>query len=165
MIPILKDFDHAVHLKVNVSPQEKALWMFLDVAGIVSEWSRAEGERFDSDNFTRDFLIGYFGHYVPTGVRQECLSPEFARRMDSVSVGQRMDVPALFPNLYKALITKAIADGMDMTPDDRGPMSGFASDYEPSQGLTDIFMSGGPGSWPDEWDSILSTIRRVKSAI
>lgn len=165
MIPILKDFDHAVHLKVNVSPQEKALWMFLDVAGIVSEWSRAEGERFDSDNFTRDFLIGYFGHYVPTGVRQECLSPEFARRMDSVSVGQRLDVPAVFPHIYTALITKAIADDMDLTPDDRGPMSGFASDYEPDQGLTDIFMSGGPGSWPDEWDSILSTIRRVKSAI
>lgn len=165
MRPILKDFDRGVHLSVNVSPQEKALWMFLDVAGVIADWSGAEVKYGNLDNFTSDFLAGYFGSYLPRELRQECLSPEFARKLDSVSPGRRVDVPAQFPNLYMALVTKAIADGMDLTPDDQGPWSGFNSDYDPSQGLSDIFMSGGLGGWSDDFDSILSSIRKVKSAI
>ena len=162
MNPILKDFHRARHLPVNVSPHVKAEWMFVDVAGIISEWSRMEGPRWDADNFTNDFLTGYFDSYVPRAVRVECLSPIFARKLDRVQPGKTLDIKAEFPALYKFFLAKAVADDINFTKDDRDPMSDFRSDYDATIEEGAILVSPG---WDDDFDSIISVVRRVKSAI
>ena len=108
-VPVFKDLEDAFRLDIKTSIYERAGWMFNDVAWPIHQWSMAMEPGIESEDYARQFLEGYFDGYVSKDVVNECISPLFARKMDAMAEGP-LDIPAQFPHLYRAILTKELME-------------------------------------------------------
>lgn len=108
-IPVFKDFEDSFRLEIGSDIYERVGWMFNDLAWPIQQWSRGFGKGLEIEGYPRQFLEGYFGGYVEKGVFYECLTREFATKMDAMD-GGFVDIQEEFPNLYRALLIKEFTD-------------------------------------------------------
>ena len=82
--------------------------MFNDLAWPIQQWSRGFGKGLEIEGYPRQFWRVFWG-YVEKGVFYECLTREFATKMDAMD-GGFVDIQEEFPNLYRALLIKEFTD-------------------------------------------------------
>lgn len=102
--PILRGMTESFQLPVDTTIRERAGWAFVDLAGIIGDFSRMMAHGIQTDNHTIKFLEGYFGIPIPSSVINECVSYEFYRKL-LLSQDNQTSIPEMFPNLFKLLLS------------------------------------------------------------
>ncbi len=103
-IPILRGMTESFQLPVDTTIRERAGWAFVDLAGVIGDFSRMMAHGIETDNHTIKFLEGYFGIPIPNSVIAECVSYEFYRK-SLLAQDNQISISEMFPNLYNLLLS------------------------------------------------------------
>lgn len=103
-VPILRGMTESFQLPVDTTVRERAGWAFVDIAGIIGDFSRMMAYGIKADNHTIKFLEGYAGIPIPGNVVNECVSYDFYRKL-LISKDKEISIPEMFPNLYNFLLS------------------------------------------------------------
>lgn len=116
-LPVFRDLENAFRLTVDTEIHERAAWMFSDIAGPISEWSRMISPGIYTEKNAEQFLNGYFSGQASKAVLWECVSSDFFNKLRQVEHGDLL-IQEVFPHLYEALLAREMADWMDIHMED-----------------------------------------------
>lgn len=118
-LPIFRDLENAFRMTVDTEIYERSAWLFLDLVGPLSQWSRAMSPGVYVGKHAEEFLNGYFDGQVSKAVLWECVSSNFSKKYDAIA-DRNLKIQEEFPHLYNALLSLELSDGLDYEFDKLG---------------------------------------------
>lgn len=116
-LPIFRDLENAFRLTIDTEIHERAAWMFSDLAGPISEWSRIISPGIYTENNSEQFLNGYFSGQASKAVLWECVSSDFFNKLRKIEDGGIV-IQDVFPHLYNALLSVEMNEWMEIHMED-----------------------------------------------